>query len=263
MRLPVCGARLRLTPSCLLRRSLKTGDQGPRGMIRRVFAELDEDNSGFMNKEEFKKLVAKCGGRKRKLKEITEIFSRLDDGDDGTPGQISFKVFETWFVEEMKSDVRAARVLARQLFTLSDSDDSGTLDKAEFGKIAAHLSSKFPQIVLEPDFDLQNDWEKMTKMAADAQVGAQPLQTTARPFLLTVSNPSLSAAPHSWVGEKGQSTGLSRLVSAKVCTRLWLSSPSPAHAHARPAGQGNIPEAVTWDDFERWWRDRCASSLAS
>ena len=143
-------------------------------MIRRVFAELDEDNSGFMNKEEFKKLVAKCGGRKRKLKEITEIFSRLDDGDDGTPGQISFKVFETWFVEEMKSDVRAARVLARQLFTLSDSDDSGTLDKAEFGKIAAHLSSKFPQIVLEPDFDLQNDWEKMTKMAADAQVGAQP-----------------------------------------------------------------------------------------
>ena len=232
-------------------------------MIRRVFAELDEDNSGFMNKEEFKKLVAKCGGRKRKLKEITEIFSRLDDGDDGTPGQISFKVFETWFVEEMKSDVRAARVLARQLFTLSDSDDSGTLDKAEFGKIAAHLSSKFPQIVLEPDFDLQNDWEKMTKMAADAQVSAQPLSTTARPFLLTVSNPSLSAAPHSWVGEQGQSTGLSRLVSAKVCTRLWLSSPCPAHAHARSAGQGNIPEAVTWDDFERWWRDRCASSLAS
>ena len=29
-------------------------------MIRRVFAELDEDNSGFMNKEEFKKMVAKC-----------------------------------------------------------------------------------------------------------------------------------------------------------------------------------------------------------
>ena len=151
-------------------------------MIRRVFAELDEDNSGFMNKEEFKKLVAKCGGRKRKLKEITEIFSRLDDGDDGTPGQISFKVFETWFVEEMKSDVRAARVLARQLFTLSDSDDSGTLDKAEFGKIAAHLSSKFPQIVLEPDFDLQNDWEKMTKMAADAQVGAQPLSNNRAPL---------------------------------------------------------------------------------
>ena len=214
MRLPVCGARLRLTPSCLLRRSLKTGDQGPRGMIRRVFAELDEDNSGFMNKEEFKKLVAKCGGRKRKLKEITEIFSRLDDGDDGTPGQISFKVFETWFVEEMKSDVRAARVLARQLFTLSDSDDSGTLDKAEFGKIAAHLSSKFPQIVLEPDFDLQNDWEKMTKMAADAQVGAQPLQTTARPFLLTVSNPSLSAH-HPILGS-------AKRAKALVCPALCL-----------------------------------------
>ena len=218
-----------------------------------------------MQKNRFSKVaiaLLRCGGRKRKLKEITEIFSRLDDGDDGTPGQISFQVFETWFVEEMKSDVRAARVLARQLFTLSDSDDSGTLDKAEFGKIAAHLSSKFPQIVLEPDFDLQNDWEKMTKMAADAQVGAHPLSNNCAP-LSARPCPTHRCLRHPILGSANRAKAL-------VCPALCLPRcalgcgcqvPAPLTLTPGLLGpQGNIPEAVTWDDFERWWRDRCASS---
>jgi len=162
---------------------------GPKQMIRKVFDELDADHSGFMDKSEFTRMIKTCGGRKRKSKEITEIFKRLDDGDDGTPGQISFEQFETWFVEEMKSDVRAARVLARQLFQLADADGSGTLSRSEFSRIAHNLEKKFPHVKLDPPFDLHKDWEVMI-------------------------------------------------------------------AAAEKTPDGFAPEDITWDDFERWWRER-------
>ena len=141
-----------------------------------------------MNKDEFGAMVRACGGKKHKSKEIAEIFNRLDDGDDGTPGEISYEQFEAWFLEEMKSDVRAARVLARQIFKLVDVDGSGTLSKSEFSHIAHELASKFPHLQLDPPFDLEIDWRNLCLAAAGADEA--------------------------------------------------------------------VPEAVAWDDFERWWRER-------
>jgi hypothetical protein len=105
---------------------------GAREMIRKVFDELDMDNSGFMNKAEFTAMIKTCGGKKRKSREIAEIF-------------------------------------ARQLFQLADEDDSGTLSKGEFSHIAASLAAKFPHVRLDPPFKLDKDWHDMCLASADAQ----------------------------------------------------------------------------------------------
>eukprot|EP01043_Picozoa_sp_COSAG02_P057714 COSAG02_NODE_7054_length_3206_cov_4.593343_2_plen_328_part_00 len=152
------------------------------------------DKSGSMNRHEFAAMIKSCGGKKRKGKEITEIFKRLEGRDAGS-GEISFEQFETWFLEEMKSDVRAARVLAGQLFKLVDVDKDGTLSKDEFSHIAADLASKFPHVKLDPPFDLEVDWHNICQAAADAK--------------------------------------------------------------------GNVPEEATWDDFERWWRERAGDDEGS
>lgn len=148
-----------------------------------------------MNMHEFVAMIKSCGGKKRKAKEITEIFRRLASSDAAKPGEISFEQFEAWFLEEMKSDVRAARVLARQLFKLVDVDDSGTLSKAEFSHIADSLKNSFPHVKLDPPFDLDMDWHNMCVAAADAE--------------------------------------------------------------------GNAPEVIAWEDFERWWRERSGDDEGS
>jgi Ca2+-binding EF-hand superfamily protein len=171
---------------------------GAREMIRKVFDELDMDNSGFMNKAEFTAMIKTCGGKKRKSREIAEIFRRLDDGDAGTPGEISFEQFESWFLEEMKSDVRAARVLARQLFQLADEDDSGTLSKGEFSHIAASLAAKFPHVRLDPPFKLDKDWHDMCLASADAQ-GNIPVSQRPSCTAPDLTPPDLDA----WQGRSG------------------------------------------------------------
>lgn len=126
------------------------------------------DQSGYMNRAEFGAMIKSCSGKKRKSKEVDAIFEQLQTTDDRT-GEISFEAFEAWFAEEMRRDVRAARILARQLFNLVDTDESGTLTKQEFSSIATRLKTKFPHLKLEPPFDLETDWRNMCLAAADTK----------------------------------------------------------------------------------------------
>jgi hypothetical protein len=59
-------------------------------------------------------------------------------------------------------------VLARQLFVNSDEDRSGSLSKAEVARIEAKLRSQFPQIKLDPPFDLDTDFRAMQKGSGGA-----------------------------------------------------------------------------------------------
>ena len=62
-------------------------------------------------------------GKEIKLKrhEIEEQFISLDEGNTGC---ISYQAFEGWFSNILKSDIRAARRMARLLFDLTDTDKS-------------------------------------------------------------------------------------------------------------------------------------------
>ena len=58
-------------------------------------------------------------------------------------------------------EVRTARLMARQLFSAADTDESRSLDKAELANVYTKLRRKFPAIVLDPPFDLDRDFELM------------------------------------------------------------------------------------------------------
>jgi Ca2+-binding EF-hand superfamily protein len=83
--------------------------------------------------------------------EIEEQFQSLDV--DNT-GEISYEIFEGWFSNFLRSDIRAARRMARQLFDQADADKSDSLTKSEMGTLFDTVMKRFPQIELTPPFNL-------------------------------------------------------------------------------------------------------------
>ena len=57
--------------------------------------------------------------------------------------------------------MREARRLARTLFDMADSDKSGFLDKAEVTEVEKSLRRRCPEVVLDPPFDPDADFETM------------------------------------------------------------------------------------------------------
>jgi Ca2+-binding EF-hand superfamily protein len=137
--------------------------------LRQVFKEMDTEATGWLSKAEFAHMVYKMDGKAMKTKALTEVFNRLSKTNSETGEHyIDFETFESWFLERLGSDVRSARVLARQLFVNSDEDRSGSLSKAEVARIEAKLRSQFPQIKLDPPFDLDTDFRAMQKGSGGA-----------------------------------------------------------------------------------------------
>ena len=87
----------------------------------------------------------------QKKLEIEEQFQSLDV--DNT-GEISYEIFEGWFSNLLRSDIRAARRMARQLFDQADADKSDSLTKSEMGTLFDTVMKRFPQIELTPPFNL-------------------------------------------------------------------------------------------------------------
>jgi CRP-like cAMP-binding protein len=148
--------------------------------------------------------------------EIEEQFISLDDGNTGA---ISFNAFEGWFANLLKSDIRAARRMARQLFDLADEDKSDSLTKKELGVLFEQMMKRFPQIELVPPFNLDDDFEKMAK---------------------SLLNMSVSNAK-SFVTEQRASNARERLSASDV--------------FSEDVGFGR-KTVVCWDAFEFWWRQR-------
>jgi len=63
--------------------------------MRKIFAEIDSDNSGFIDVKELKSLSAKLGGKAMDDSEVEEVMKDLDMNKDH---KISFDEFKTWWL---------------------------------------------------------------------------------------------------------------------------------------------------------------------
>eukprot|EP01043_Picozoa_sp_COSAG02_P034861 COSAG02_NODE_2462_length_8788_cov_3.780297_1_plen_662_part_10 len=72
---------------------------------RAVFDDLDQDRSRTMNEKEFMEMARRCHVKKN-VALLKEIFDRLDEEDDGTPGEIAYAAFERWFMEDTRLNAR-------------------------------------------------------------------------------------------------------------------------------------------------------------
>ena len=137
-------------------------------MVRAKFKEMDTERgfvSEVLSKKEFRELLKKIDGKAMQAKQLTEVFESLA-GDEPDPELkqlvVDYPTFETWFLDRLRKDVRAARVLASSIFQAADADGSGLLDKEEVGSVVTLIKSKFPHISLNPPFHLERDFAQMT-----------------------------------------------------------------------------------------------------
>ena len=70
-----------------------------------IFDDLDQDRSRTMDEKEFMEMARRCHVKKDPAL-LKEIFDRLDEEDDGTPGEIAYAAFERWFIEDTSLNAR-------------------------------------------------------------------------------------------------------------------------------------------------------------
>ena len=209
--------------------------------MRRIFKEVDTSGNGLLELSEFKEMIKLCsieaGGRELKLShsEATEAFKALDMNHSDN---ITYRQFEGWFQTLLKRDVRAARMMARQLFLEADKDKSDSLDQDEVGHLMLKCALKFPHVQLNPPFDLDRDFQIMSQSILNITTHAMAGRR------LTGTFTSISA-------------GLNRARTTSTGSPGGMSRESSMRPEDDDSSLGAGPsQVVCWDAFEDWWRMR-------
>ena len=125
--------------------------------LKEMFATLDQDGSGTLDPEEVRKL-AKLMGDTMKADQLRNAFAQMDKMN---AGEVTFNQFKKWWLLKQEEELKDARKNARAIFEAMDGDGSGTLDKREVGDMAKIIGKKFPNVKLDPTFDLDRDFAEM------------------------------------------------------------------------------------------------------
>lgn len=76
-----------------------------KGDVRATFRQVDTDQSGFIDKEELRSVLQKLGGEVND-EEVDKCYAELDENDDG---KIDFDEFSKWYLKSenrIESDVQ-------------------------------------------------------------------------------------------------------------------------------------------------------------
>jgi Ca2+-binding EF-hand superfamily protein len=122
----------------------------------RWFQELDEDDSGALDMEEVAQLMKKCN-IKVPNRDVKATFKAMDQVGNNS---VSFEEFASWWNSQKEAERRRMRRNVKELFESVDADDSGRLDRQEFGQVAKKAKN---MLGIDPPFDPVSDWEKVTK----------------------------------------------------------------------------------------------------
>lgn len=117
----------------------------------RWFCELDEDDSGGLDFDEFFQLVKKLGLKNGK-KQMKKIFGSLDPLEKGF---LTFPEFAEWFNAFLEKQRRTVTRAVKEIFNKIDKEGSGFLNKEQFGLLAEKA-----KLQLDPPFDLDSDWKR-------------------------------------------------------------------------------------------------------
>ena len=132
-----------------------------------AFQTLDEDGSGELDMTEFGKLAQMLGLKLTKT-QLRSAFKKLDvDAAQGEEkdGLIGFGSFCAWFNRQKEAQRRANRIFVMELFQSFDDDNSGALGIDEIARLVK--KSKHKLSLVDPPFNLEEDWKLMTKTSTD------------------------------------------------------------------------------------------------
>ena len=76
-----------------------------KGDVRATFRQVDADQSGYIDKEELRAVLQKLGGQVND-EEVDKCYKELDENDDG---KIDFEEFSKWYLKSenrIESDVQ-------------------------------------------------------------------------------------------------------------------------------------------------------------
>ena len=115
------------------------------------FCELDEDDSGSLDKDELLALVKKC-----KIKGVTKqtIGKAMAVMDPFNTGEVGFDAFAGWWNGMKEAERREMRRAVKDAFDAVDVDGDGRLKKAEFAMVAKKAKNS---LGVDPPFDLESD----------------------------------------------------------------------------------------------------------
>ena len=78
---------------------------------------------------------------------------------------VDFNRFAQWWKQKTEERRRSMLRKAKKLFRMVDEDDSGSLDRGEVMGLSIQLLKMFKSdIVLDPPFDIDQDWPAMDPM---------------------------------------------------------------------------------------------------
>ena len=104
--------------------------------LRQLFAELDHDDSGELEREEVQQLMERMGKR-LKCHELDGCMREMDPDGSGT---VDYDEFSVWWEKSGKK--RHSEVALRQFFASHDADGSGELDAEEVRTLSEELGKK-------------------------------------------------------------------------------------------------------------------------
>ena len=204
-----------------------------RKQLQDMFQKYDESQDAMLDKKEFVKLIreskmSSVAMKKMKKQDISEVFKRFSEDSslsnerDEHEERITFNQFTQWYMEELKGEVRRARLMARQLFTAADEDESRSLDKQELHNVYKKLRQQFPSIVLDPPFNLDRDFEEMARQTQELR----------------------EMEPHREDEEE-----MERRSKRGTLWQLFTAEDEEEMEYEVNAGP-----SVLWEVFEAWWR---------
>jgi Ca2+-binding EF-hand superfamily protein len=145
------------------RAKLRAKDTRPTQVrARELFDVIDEDGSGTLSKDEVAKLMEQMGSRITSMmggtKKLDEAFAEMDPNADGT---VTFDEFLVWYKRSHPETLEDMNAQVRFYFDLFDEDGSGTLDKAEVGKVMSKLGIKKGGVFFGRNKKLDNAFAEM------------------------------------------------------------------------------------------------------
>lgn len=121
------------------------------------FCELDEDDSGSLDKDELLALVKKCRIKGVTKKTIGKAMAVMDPFNTGV---VSFDAFAGWWNGMKEAERREMRRAVKDAFDAVDVDGNGRLEKTEFAMVAKKAGKS---LGITPPFDLESDWAAIAK----------------------------------------------------------------------------------------------------
>lgn len=110
--------------------------------VSKLFAEVDRDGSGLLDRAEVAELAGKLGMPLETEAELTEAMGRMDA--DGS-GDVDLEEFKLWWDRQLDADAGDLQ----RLFNKVDEDADGLLGRSEFGALAGLVKQSLTEEQLD------------------------------------------------------------------------------------------------------------------